>query len=529
MPALFRLDRVSFSYPTRRVLTDISFTVTPGRIAGLIGENGAGKSTLLSLLAGSAPDVGTITRPPRVGLIEQETTLPPSAPASTLIDAAVADIRQLEADIERLGAEMAHRDVSEEFDLALARAEQAGAWTLDARVSEVLAGLGLEGVPASTAIGDMSGGQRRRYALAALLLRPADGLLLDEPTNHLDANTVDFLIGELERFPGPVIAASHDRWFLDNCATDIIDLDPALGAEGGYGEDSRQGALYTGSFSDYLEWRAAARRRWEHDFAIQEQTRLELENKLGISESDVFHSTVSKSESRISAKFYSDRAAKTVGNRLSATRARLAELERFEIPEPHPALSFSRQLDTMKFGTSEPLLRLEKIAVPGRLAPLTFELFAGESVLVTGPNGAGKSTLLGVVAGEIAEFTGTCTVFDGARIGYLPQDVKWPSLDATPAQYCASLVELGLLDDGHMHTPMRELSLGQQRRVAIGMVLSDPPPVLLLDEPTNHIALALAEDLEAALASYPGVCIIASHDRWLRSRWQGRRLDLSPR
>lgn len=527
MPSLFSFDRVSFSYPQRRVLTDVSFTVTPGRVAGLIGENGAGKSTLLSLLTGVHPDAGTIVVPERVGFIEQETSLPHHAPARLLIDAAVDEVRQLERDIEDLSAEMATRDVADEFDLALARAEQAQLWSLDARIAQVLDGLGLGTVDLGTAIGEMSGGQRRRFALAALLIRPSDGLLLDEPTNHLDDAGVDFLISELTAFSGPVIAASHDRWFLDHCATDIIDLDPALGAEGGYGEDTRQAALFTGSFSEYLSWRTAARRRWEHDYAAQERTREELSNKLGLTEGDIFHSTEAKSGTRKAAKFYADRAAKTVGNRIKSARSRLEELDRFAIPAPPPRLSFEFTQAASAMETSEPLLSVRNVSVSGRLASTTVELFAGQSLLVEGPNGTGKSTFLQLVAGCLPTFDGERIVHDDARIGYLPQDIEWPAMAATPASLCPDLVALGLLGEDHMNTPLRQLSLGQQRRVAIGMVLADPPEILILDEPTNHIALTLAEDLEAALSDYPGVCLIATHDRWLRSRWQEKRLHFS--
>ncbi|MEJ6012639.1 ABC-F family ATP-binding cassette domain-containing protein [Corynebacterium sp. H127] len=528
MPSFIKSDRVSFSYPDRRVLTDISFTVNAGEIAGLIGENGAGKSTLLSLLAGGKPDAGTFAVPDRLGFITQETTLAFDSPVGALIDEAVAEIRQLETEIEELSAAMSTRDVTEEFDRALSRAEQSQLWSLDSRIEQVRAGLGLSDIDPATPIHQLSGGQRRRYALAALLLRPVDAMLLDEPTNHLDDAAVDFLMAELASFPGPIIAASHDRWFLDHCATDIIDLDPALGAEGGYGEDSRQGALFHGSFSEYLAWRAAARTRWEHDYSIQEQNRSELEGKLGISEGDIFHSTEAKSETRVSQKFFADRAAKTVGNRLKATRNRLEELERFEIPPPPPKLSFTGALSVAFKPRPEALLRLDSVAVTGRLRTVKLEMFAGDTRLVIGPNGAGKSTLLAIAAGLLSPDSGERVLAEGVRIGYLTQDSEWESLEATPRELCPELVELGLLDEDRMHKPLRELSLGQQRRVAIGMVLVDPPEVLLLDEPTNHIALALAEDLEHALVNYPGVCLIASHDRWLRNRWPAGIVEISP-
>lgn len=528
-PLHIGLDGISFTYPDgHRVLTDISFAVPSGSVTGLIGENGAGKSTLLGVISGDLePTAGTLVTPPVTGFIAQETSLPFTEPARSLIDAAVDELRNVERAIADLSGQMAedpdNTRLADEFDLALARAENSGVWELDARIATVLAGLGLANVDLSTPLGEMSGGQRRRFALATLLLRPVDAMVLDEPTNHLDDEAVDFLVGELESFSGPVLAASHDRYFLDAVCDGLVDLDPGLGPEGGMGEETRQGARFTGSFSDYLKARERRRQRWESDYAAQEHERERLGKAAEQSAQDIFHSEVPKSEVRKAAKYYADRAAKTVGNRRRSAENRLEALERNEIPAPPKPLRFMGIPEHTATALGVPALVTKDLAVPDRLAPLNLKVQPGEQLLVEGPNGSGKSTLLKIIDGELTDYTGEIIMPEEMTVARLEQDDSWTDLSVTGADIVPEIVEMGLMTPAQAAMPLEDLSLGQRRRVSLGKILSSPPDLLLLDEPTNHLSLALAEELEAALVDFPGTVIITSHDRWVRRRWRQRR------
>ncbi len=540
-----RLDGVGVSHPGRRVLTDVSLSVTAGERIGLIGENGAGKSTLLHVAAGLlVPDTGTVHRPARTRLLRQELGLPATTTLGQVVEQAVAEVRALEHRLGELATAIAAAPgdtaTADAYDAVLRDAEREGLWTLDARVETVLAGLGLGRLPRSRPLGELSGGQRRRLAIAALLLSRPTALLLDEPTNHLDDDAAGFLAAELAGWPGPVLLASHDRWFLEEVATGLVDLDPALGPDESAGGAPRQGTACAGGYSSYLAQRELARRRWAERFTAQDQERERLEEIAAVSGREIFHTTAPKSEGRVTRKFYSDRAAKTVGGRVRSARRRLAELERTAVGPPPRPLRFAGFAPGADAPADPrlPLVRLAGVSVAGRLAPTDLELRAGDRVLVEGPNGAGKSTLLAVLAGELRPDGGVVERQGSVVVARLAQDDSWPDLTCPAVAAFRSRLrdpdraptpeELGLLRDGEAARPLGELSPGQRRRVALAALVAEPAPLLLLDEPTNHLSPALADELERALEDYPGTVVLATHDRWARRRWRGRVLPVRP-
>ncbi|MFJ9768344.1 ribosomal protection-like ABC-F family protein [Streptomyces erythrochromogenes] len=531
---------VTKSYGTRTVLDQVSFTVRPGERAAVIGENGSGKSTLLRLLAAAEPpDTGeiTVSFPGGTGHLAQTLDLDPGHTVQDAVDLALADLRDMErrlrtAEEGLAGASPAALDAYGEL---LTAYEERGGYEADARVDAALHGLGLAGTTRDRALGSLSGGEQSRLALACVLAAAPELLLLDEPTNHLDAPAVHWLEEHLRGHRGTVVAVTHDRGFLERIATTILEVD----------RDTRTVHRYGDGWPGYRAAKAAARRRAEQEHADWLAEVGRGEDLLGAAAKRL--ATTGKDPRQGFGKHRRSHEAK-LGGQVRAVRERLAHLRRNPVAAPPEPLRFTaalpaaddRDQDAARSGDPDaaaPLAELDGVAVGDRLRlDGLLAVAPGERLLVTGGNGAGKTTLLRVLAGDLEPDAGT--VRRPARIGYLAQELparstRLPLLVAfaagrpgPPEEHAGPLLALGLFREEDLHVPVAALSAGQQRRLQIANLVTRPADLLVLDEPTNHIALDLVEDLEAALAAYPGAVVAVSHDRGFRRRFPGERLEL---
>ncbi|MFI6488847.1 ABC-F family ATP-binding cassette domain-containing protein [Streptomyces sp. NPDC050564] len=536
-PALLAHDLVR-SLGGRRVLDGVSLAASPGHRIGLIGENGVGKSTLLRVLAGvDAPDSGSVTRPADLGYLHQEMPYDAGSTIAAVLDEALREAREDLAELDRLGAELArvpeddpgHQELLDAYGKRLEQAQDRESWDADRRAALVLDGLGLGGFGQDRTLGSLSGGQRGRLAVTALLVRRPPALLLDEPTNHLDDSAAAFLEEHIRGLPGTVLVASHDRAFLDAVCTDLIDLDPAVDGPVRYG----------GNYSTYLSQKRAERERWERRYAEERKELEELRQSAGVTAHRVAPDRGRTDNEKMGYGHRAGRVQNQISRRVRNATRRLEELERTKVAEPPRPLRFAAgELAARTEEGPRPLVSLHDVRVPGRLALDGLEVSATDRLLITGGNGAGKSTLLAVLAGHLPA-EGEVHRRRKLTVGLLTQDTEFERPDRTVRDtYELSLGperaekvplgSLGLMHETDLDKPVGQLSVGQRRRLALALLVARPPQLLLLDEPTNHLSPRLCDELEAALGTGPGAIVVASHDRWLRRRWQGRELRLEP-
>jgi macrolide transport system ATP-binding/permease protein len=509
---------VSLTRGATPVLHHVDLTLTSSSRVAIVGENGRGKSTLLHVLAGTlAPDSGTVQRIGTIGVAEQEMTAADNRTVGQAVAEAIAEPLDALAALDAAALALADSTdrAAEEYAAALEHAEALDAWNAERRVQIALEALDAE-TDTTRLLADLSVGQRYRVRLACLLGADHDFLLLDEPTNHLDRSGLEFLAAQLRARSGGVVVVSHDRALLSDIAETIVDLDPT--------PDDRP-RVYGNGYAGYREGRLAERERWEQDYDRQQAEHARLQDSLSAAQNRLVSGW--RPEKGTNKHGRATRAGGLVQN--VHRRQEALQAHAVTVPEP-PQLFRFPDLPTR---TGAVLLSVDRVSVAGRLTePVSFSLSHRGRLVVTGPNGAGKSTLLSVVGGELSPDTGSVRMPRSTRLGFLHQEATLPPdrrASEVYATHVSALVsegtlqesdaiglsQLGLLRPREAAKRVGELSMGQQRRLDLALVLATRPHVLLLDEPTNHLSIALVDELTVALGATQAAVVLSTHDRQL--------------
>ncbi len=499
-------DLRRFYPPDREVLRGINLSFYPGAKIGVIGSNGSGKSSLLQIMAGEDDGFtgeARLTAGFTVGFLAQEPQLDPAKDVIGNVTDGVAEIKGLLDRFNEVCAAMGDPDA--DFDKLLAeqaslqdKIDAVGAWDLDRTLEIAMDALRLP--PGDADVTTLSGGERRRVALCRLLLSKPDLLLLDEPTNHLDAESVAWLERTLQEYAGTVVAVTHDRYFLDNVAGWILELDRGAGIP------------WQGNYSSWLE---------------QKQARLASEEKTDRSRQAALQRELEWIRMSPRARQSKGKARITAYNDLVA-EAEAAERrsDRLEITVPPGPRLGDRVVDAngLVKGFGDRLL----------IDDLSFLLPPGGIVGVIGPNGAGKTTLFRMIVGEDKPDEGGLTVGDTVALAYVDQSRDDLAADATVFDEVTGGVDRIVLGNREVHgrayvasfgfkgsdqqKKVGQLSGGERNRVQLAKVLKSGGNVLLLDEPTNDLDVDTLRALEDALCGFPGCVVVISHDRWFLDR-----------
>jgi ATP-binding cassette ChvD family protein len=510
---IFQMRAARKSYGDKVVLDDVTLAFLPGAKIGVVGPNGTGKSTLLRMMGGKEqPSNGEARLMPgfTAGLLDQEPELDETKTVLGNVEDGVAETKAL---LDRYNeiAELMATDYSdallEEMGKLQEQLDHREAWDLDSQLEQAMDALRCP--PPDAAVNVLSGGEKRRVALCKLLLQQPDLLLLDEPTNHLDAESVQWLEQHLEKYPGTVVAVTHDRYFLDNVAGWILELDRG------------HAYPYEGNYSTYLETKAA-RIKVEGQKDVKRRKRLEDELEWVRSSP-----RARQAKSRARLQRYEEMAAE-------ADKNRKLDFEEIQIP-PGPRLgSQVVEVSDLSKGFGDRML----------IDGLSFSLPPNGLVGVIGPNGVGKTTLFKMIVGEERPDSGTIRIGETVRVAYVDQlrsgidpnknvwqvisdgetSIRVGNTEIPSRAYVAAFGFKG----PDQQKPAGLMSGGERGRVNLALTLKQGGNLLLLDEPANDLDVETLSSLENALLEFPGCAVITSHDRWFLDRiathilaWEG--------
>jgi ATP-binding cassette ChvD family protein len=500
---IYVMRRARKAHGDKVILDDVTLAMYPGAKIGVVGPNGAGKSSVLHIMAGlDQPSNGEAYLSPgyTVGILQQEPTLNEDKTVLGNVEEGVAETKAM---LDRFNevAEKLATDYSDELLAEMGRLQEQldhrNAWDLESQLEQAMDALRCP--PPDADVRVLSGGERRRVALCKLLLQQPDLLLLDEPTNHLDAESVQWLEQHLEKYPGTVVAVTHDRYFLDNVAQWILELDRG------------RAYPYEGNYSTYLETKAA---RLKVEGRKDAKRKKRLQDELEWVRSSP---RARQAKSRARLQRYEEMAAE-------ADKYRKLDFDEIQIP-PGPRLGgVVVEAKDLSKGFGDRLL----------IDDLSFSLPRNGIVGVIGPNGAGKTTLFKMILGDEPVDSGDIRVGETVKISYVDQGRA--NLDPTKTVWELVSDGLDFIKVGHVEMPSRAyvsafgfkgpdqqkparvLSGGERNRLNLALTLKQGGNLMLLDEPTNDLDVETLSSLESALLDFPGCAVITSHDRWFLDR-----------
>jgi ATP-binding cassette, subfamily F, member 3 len=516
------------TYGIQPILQDISFSVSNRERIGLIGPNGCGKTTLMRILAGiEQPDSGTVasTRPNlRIGYLAQGMDFEPGQTLQTALSLHSVSQAELEAEIESLALALTSNPTDStlhtKYDSTLQQLS-----TFDIQSESILGPLGLAELPLDTPVTHLSGGQKTRLMLARVLLEEPHLLLLDEPTNHLDIEMLEWLEEWLNRFQGAALIVSHDRAFLDNTVTSILELDPK----------TQSMKAYPGDYTDYLD---AKQREFEKQYDEYQDQIIEL-RKLHNAARHLRRIAQFKKGGKADTN---DKFAKGFfGNRTTHTARRALRIERRieetleEDRKEKPIQSWQIKLD---FGApahqSKDVLTTESLSIgyaPDNplLENLNLYIRAGQRIGLTGSNGTGKTTLIRTIAGKLRPLAGSLKLGMTVKLGYMSQEQELLSPNLNALQTIQSVATLNetearnflhyfLFKGDDALRPTSDLSFGERARLQLGLLIAQGCTFLLLDEPINHLDIPSRARFEEALTNFKGTILAVIHDRYFIER-----------
>ncbi len=532
---MLQLSNVCKRYGDVTVLESVSFIANPGDRLGLIGPNGCGKTTLLRIIAGQEqPDEGSVQFNQsvlRLGYLEQglhyaekDSLADFLQVGGAALDAAAARVEQLASRLATAsGVEQAR--LMEAYGDALAELETlAEAQTPLHEVEAVMTGLGLGDVALDTPVANLSGGQKTRLGLARLLKHKPQLLLLDEPTNHLDIEALEWLEAWLRAYRGAALIVSHDRTFLDNTVSKVLDMDPK----------THTVVEYTGNYSDYIEtWEQKQEKQWARWRDQQAEIR-RVQQDIVRTKNQALSVELTTTPREPGVRRIAKKVAKKAKSRQKKLERYLENEERVEKPQATWQMKLAFE-NTPESG--QDVLVLQDVAVGYEGVELAGGieqvLCAGERVAMIGPNGAGKTTLLRVIAGQLSPLAGEVRLGANVKLGYFAQEQEMLNPESTPfetivaaapmsATEARSFLHYFLFTGDEVFVPVGALSYGERARLALASLVATGCNFLMLDEPINHLDIPSRARFEQAMQAFKGTVLAVVHDRYFIRRFATR-------